>query len=107
MAQTDWFCEQVLTGDMEVKKIWEDDRVLSFHHPRPRAEVHAVIIPKEHVSSILDPKALDGQILTSMVKAVQTTSEVLSLEGKGFHVRVNAASPEVTPHMHWHLIGWE
>lgn len=105
MARIDWFCEHVLSGNIEVKKIWEDDQVLSFYHPTPKAEIHAVIIPKKHVTSILDPHVLDDKLLISMVSAVQKTSELLSLDGKGFHVTINAASSEVTPHMHWHIIG--
>jgi histidine triad (HIT) family protein len=101
----DWFCEDVLSGNLPVEVVWEDERVLAFHHPMPQSEIHVVIIPKMHVASLLDPQALDGELLTSMVRAVQEAARALSLDEKGFQVKANAASPEVTPHMHWHLIG--
>jgi hypothetical protein len=47
----DWYCEDVFTGDIEMRLVFEDDLVLAFHHPRPRGaaarrcraeEAHAV-----------------------------------------------------------------
>lgn len=105
MAFRDWYCEDVLSGNMEIQKVWEDERVLAFHHPRPTAEIHIVVIPKEHVPSILDSKALDGVLLSSMIRAIQEVARKVGLEGKGFYVRANAAAPGVTPHMHWHVVG--
>jgi histidine triad (HIT) family protein len=108
MAEKDWYCEDLLTGKMEVEKIWEDSLVLAFHHPPfpdKEAEVHAVVIPKKHVASALSPEALDGEMLKSMMTAVQKTAAALGLDksNRGFYVRFNAAAPRVTPHMHWHI----
>jgi histidine triad (HIT) family protein len=105
MARRDWYCEDILSGKVEVKKVWEDERVLAFHHPRPQAEIHVVVIPKTHVPSILDPMALDGTLLSSMVLAVQKAAHKLGLDQAGFYVRTNVAALGVTPHMHWHIVG--
>jgi histidine triad (HIT) family protein len=90
---------------MEIKRVWEDDQVLAFHHPEPQADIHVVVIPKEHIPSILDPDALDGALLSSLVMAVQEVAHQLGLDKKGFYVRTNAGSDGVTPHMHWHIVG--
>jgi histidine triad (HIT) family protein len=105
MARRDWYCEDVLSGVLEVKKVWEDVRVVAFHHPQPQAEIHVVVIPKTHVTSLLDPLALDGALLSSMMLAVQQVARELGLDDTGFYVRANAGSPGVTPHMHWHIYG--
>ena len=101
----DWFCEDVLSGRLAIEKTFEDAKVLAFHHPRPKAKIHVVVIPKDHVPSLLDPKALDGPLLRSVVSAIQETARALHLDREGFYVRVNAAAPGVTPHMHWHILG--
>ncbi len=101
----DWYCEDVLSGDIDVDVVWEDERVLAFHHPLPQAEIHVVVIPKRHVSSLLDPAALDGALLTSMVRAIQEVAQTLGLDETGFYMKANAAAPGVTPHMHWHIVG--
>jgi histidine triad (HIT) family protein len=105
VARRDWYCEDVLSGKLEVHKVWEDERVLAFYHPRPQAEIHIVVIPKQHVSSLLDPRALDGALLASLMLAVQEVARRLGLDQTGFYVRANAAGPGVTPHMHWHIKG--
>jgi len=105
MARRDWYCEDVLSGNLEVEKVWENDKVLAFCHPQPLSEIHVVVIPKGHVTSILAPEALDGELLSSMVEAVQQTARAKDLDKNGFYVRTNAATDGVTPHMHWHIIG--
>jgi histidine triad (HIT) family protein len=105
MARRDWFCEDVLSGKLEVSTVWEDELVLAFHHPKPQSKIHVVVIPKEHVPSILDPRAADGRLLSAMVRAVQEVARALGLDHTGFYVRTNAAAPGVTPHMHWHIRG--
>ncbi len=105
MARRDWYCEDVLSGKIDITKVWENKQVLAFHHPRPQSEIHVVVIPKKHIPSILDPQAADGSLLSSMVVAIQEVARILALDKHGFYVRVNAASEGVTPHMHWHIYG--
>ena len=106
MARRDWYCEDVLSGKLDVECVHEDDLVLAFHHPKPVADVHVVVIPKAHVAGLMDEAALDGDLLSSMMRAIQQTAISLGLlDGEGFYVRTNAAAPGVTPHMHWHIIG--
>jgi histidine triad (HIT) family protein len=105
MALTDWYCEEVLAGILPVDRVFEDDRVLAFHHPQPSARPHVVVIPKAHVPSLLAPDALDGDLLVSMITAVQHAAVATGVDGgNGFYVRANAAGPGVTPHMHWHVL---
>ena len=107
MALYDWYCDDVLSGKLPVAVVWQDARVLAFHHPQPGPDdqIHVVVIPKAHVAGLLDPAALDGALLTSMLLAIQHCARALGLDQAGFYIRANAAAPGVTPHMHWHLYG--
>jgi histidine triad (HIT) family protein len=98
------FCH-IVAGESPASVFHEDDVVLGLMDIGPVTRGHAMIIPKEHVSSILDPMALDGELLSSMVLAVQKTAWKLGLDEEGFYVRTNAAAPGVTPHMHWRVVG--
>ena len=99
----DWFCEDVLTGRAPIERVYEDDLVLAFHHPRPIAAKHVVIIPKRHRPSLLGPEALDPVLLVAMLRAVQNVTAHLNVGAHGVKLSVNAAAPGVTPHMHWHV----
>ncbi|MGH2450102.1 MAG: HIT domain-containing protein [Candidatus Limnocylindria bacterium] len=101
----DWYCEDVLSGKLAVEKLYEDDRVLGIRHPYPQYRIHAVVIPKAHVPSLMAAEALDGQLLASMLSGVQAVARALGLDSTGFRLEANAAAPGVTPHMHWHVVG--
>jgi histidine triad (HIT) family protein len=105
MARRDWYCEDVLSGKIDVDVVWEDDQVLAFRHPDPLSEIHVVVIPKQHITSILEPQAMDGELMCSMVEAIQQTARIKGLDSQGFYVRTNTGTEGVTPHMHWHIIG--
>ena len=101
----DWYCEDVLTGKKRVNVIWEDERVMAMEHPYPQYVLHGVVIPKKHVVSLLADEALDGELLTSMLRGVQAVAKAVGLDQHGFQLQANAAAPGVTPHMHWHVVG--
>lgn len=101
----DWYCEDVLSGNLVVKVLYHDERVLGFEHPYPTYQIHGVVIPRAHIASLIAPEALNGDVLTSMLKGVQAVARALGLEDKGFQLQANAAAPGVTPHMHWHVVG--
>ena len=99
----DWFCEDVLTRRAPIKRVFEDDLVLAFHHPRPIAPFHVVIIPKRHTPSLLGPEARDPALLVAMIGAVQEVASLLNVGIDGVKLTANAGAPGVTPHMHWHV----
>jgi histidine triad (HIT) family protein len=101
----DWYCEDVLSGKVAVRVIHEDERVLAIHHPYPEAEIHAVIVPKSHVESLMASEFRDPALLVSMVAAVQKVAHELGLDRSGFRLEANALAPGVTPHVHWHVMG--
>jgi histidine triad (HIT) family protein len=99
----DWFCEDVLTGRAPIARVFEDDLVLAFHHPRPIAPFHVVIIPKRHTPSLLGAEARDPALLVAMIGAVQEVAKLLNVGIDGVKLTANAGAPGVTPHMHWHV----
>jgi diadenosine tetraphosphate (Ap4A) HIT family hydrolase len=101
----DWYCEDVLSGRMTVEVVHQDDRVMAFHHPDAEAPIHVVVIPKTHVAGLLAPEATDPELMQSVMTAVQEVARIMGLKSRGFFIRSNAATPDVTPHMHWHVMG--
>ena len=99
----DWYCEVVLTGRAPIDRVYEDDLVLAFHHPRPEAAVHVVVIPKAHTPSLLGAAARDPRLLVAMIGAVQEVASRLKIGEEGLKLTANAGAPGVTPHLHWHV----
>ena len=92
---------------MEIKKVRENDLVSVFNHFFPISETYLSVIPKNHIISILDPKAKDGTLLSAMAEAVQESTRIPGLDKTGFYVHMNAGSHRVTPHLNWHIMKLE
>ncbi|MGB4594645.1 MAG: HIT domain-containing protein [Anaerolineaceae bacterium] len=107
MTRPDWYCDEVSSGKLDVIRVWEDERVLAFRHPKQcdLAEIHVVVIPRKHIDPQLSPEALDGELLVSVLRAVQFVAAKYGFDYDGFYLRSNAGTDGVTPHMHRHIYG--
>src|SRR4029077_12275013 len=59
------FCK-IVAGELPSKKGVETDRILAFHDINPKAPVHVLLVPQEHVVDLADGEpdpALLGEIL--------------------------------------------
>ncbi len=65
---SDWYCEELLTGNTPVERVFEDESVIAFWHTRPHYAHHVVVTPRFHVDSLLD---CDGGTLTSLFEVVK------------------------------------
>src|SRR5437899_2933620 len=50
---TDFYCDVALKGTVALRKEYESDAVLAYHHTRPFWPVHIVVIPKKHIDSFI------------------------------------------------------
>ncbi|WP_311775118.1 HIT domain-containing protein [Alkalihalobacillus sp. TS-13] len=48
----DFYCDEVLSGKTDVKKVYETENVLGYYHTRPAYQMHIVCIPKKHIPSL-------------------------------------------------------
>jgi len=48
---------------------------------------------------------LDGDLVVSVMRAVQNVAKKYGFDQDGFYLRSNAGTEGVTPHMHWHIYG--
>ena len=70
---SDFYCEQVLNGRRAVDIVYEDDVVVAYHHTRPFfAAAHIVVVPKMHVSSLLESAA--DPLLHALLAVVRSSA---------------------------------
>lgn len=53
-ATKDFYCDFVLSNKISVNKVRETERVLAYHHTKPNWTLHIVIIPKQHVTRLVE-----------------------------------------------------
>lgn len=99
--------EKILKGELECKKIFEDEFVLSFWDAYPKAKYHALVIPKALYATFQDFALQEGewQVGSFFKKVNFIALEVLKL-GDNFKLLINngkSAGQEVF-HFHVHIL---
>jgi histidine triad (HIT) family protein len=99
------FCKFV-NGEIQPKKVYEDENVLAFHDIKPQAPTHVLVVPKEHVASLdeLDAKhaAIAGQLFLAAAKIAKQLGHT-----KGYRCVVNTGpeAGQTVFHIHLHVLG--
>jgi histidine triad (HIT) family protein len=99
---SDFYCKQVLNGRRAVDVVFEKRRRSGVppHSPVLQRRPHHVI-PKVHVSSLLDPAA--DPMLPALLAVVRTVAaEVVAGHGAA-RVLTNLGSYQDSKHLHWHV----
>ncbi|MGE5582251.1 MAG: HIT domain-containing protein [Bacillota bacterium] len=99
------FCK-IIKGEIPSQTVYENKGVIIIKDIQPAAPTHLLVIPKEHVDNICDPRLLDRELPVSIIKGIQEVTQQLGLRENGFRVVVNYGpdAGEAVPHLHWHLI---
>jgi len=98
------FCK-IAAGDIPSGKVYEDDDVFAFNDIHPKAPVHVLVIPKQHVATLNDAKdpALLGMLMDRVRKIAD---EVLNLAA-GYRIVINVreGGGQEVFHLHVHILG--
>lgn len=100
------FCK-IAAGQIRSKILQEDEDVLVFEDANPQAPVHILIIPKEHIATVVDiPESKIG-LLGKMVQAGVSVARKKGLQSKGYRFVLNYGKDggQLVQHIHLHLMG--
>lgn len=100
------FC-QIADKTIPARLAYEDEQVLAFHDINPQAPVHVLVIPRKHITSLLDITAADDALVGSLVRRARELAGELGLGERGFRLVFNAGSDAGYSvfHIHLHLVG--
>ena len=100
---TDFYCDIALKGKVELRKEYESDHVLAYHHTRPYWPVHIVVIPKKHISSFLTLAPEDTPILLELVEVIKTLAARVEKEQGAARILTNLGRYQDSKHLHFHI----
>lgn len=98
------FCK-IVRGEIPKDFEYESDKVVAFLDINPSADIHIVIVPKEHIGGIRDLNESHGGLLAEIYKAVNALVEKNNLQDNLYRVVVNGGKAQHIPHLHFHLLG--
>ncbi len=98
------FCK-IIAGEIPSTKIYEDEYVYAFLDIDPQAPFHAVIVPKEHISSAAEITSKNSHLIAKVFEAVAKIARQENLE-QGFRVVNNCGKDggQTVGHIHFHLL---
>lgn len=100
---SDFYCNQVLNGKVEVPVVYETELVLAFHHTQPYFESHIVIIPKQHIDSLSSTDSTDPRLASEFMAAIHHVTALVEEERGGCRVSSNVGDYQTTKHLHWYV----
>lgn len=100
------FCK-ILEKKIPAKIIYEDDLVIAFEDVNPQAPVHALIIPRKHISTNLDITEKDNALTGRMFQAANKIAVDKGIAERGFRLVMNCnpESGQTVFHVHLHILG--
>jgi histidine triad (HIT) family protein len=99
------FCK-IVGGEIPSDRVYEDDRLVVFRDINPKAEVHLLVVPREHVASLNELGPEHDAMIGHSIRLLPQLAREQGLES-GFRAIINTgkgAGQEVF-HLHIHLLG--
>lgn len=99
------FCK-IIKGEIPSEKVYEDDEILAFKDIQPTAPIHILIIPKKHITNLMEVAPEDSKLMGKIVEAMQKVSKQFGVDEKGFRIISNCGpdSGQEVMHLHFHLL---
>jgi len=97
----DFYCDEVLSGNIRVETIFETGNVLAYYHTRPFWETHIVVIPKTHVASLL--VITDNHLLIELLDVIKQVAARVVGEKGAARVLTNLGEYQDSKHLHFHI----
>jgi histidine triad (HIT) family protein len=104
------FCK-IVAKQIPSKLIYEDEDVIAFHDIRPKAPVHFLIVPKEHIPTLADSTEAHRSLLGKMLLLAPKLAQEQGCgyrDGKGgFRTQFNTGpnGGQEVYHLHLHVTG--
>ena len=99
----DFYCDEILSGRLPVRKVLETADILAFHHTAPYWPVHIVIIPKRHIPSLAAVAADDLPAVRAMLDAASQICAAVTGEHGGCRLSTNCGDHQSTKHLHFYI----
>ncbi len=96
---------KILRGELPAHKVHEDDRTFAFMDIMPRADGHALVIPKAPSRNLLDIELDDlAAVIETVRKLARAGRRAFGADGVTIHQFNEPAGGQVVFHTHFHVI---
>ncbi len=99
------FCK-IVAGEIPSETVYEDEQVVVFRDINPKAEVHLLVIPRQHIASLDELTPEQDALAAHMVRVLPQLAKTEGLDD-GYRTIINTGKGggQIIFHLHMHLLG--
>lgn len=99
------FC-RISAGELPSEKVIENDEFFAIRDINPKAPVHVLVIPRQHIRSLNEVGVADESFGQRLLAFTVSVAEELGVKKSGYRVitNVEAGGGQVVFHLHSHLL---
>jgi histidine triad (HIT) family protein len=100
------FC-RIVAGEIPAEVLRETERTLAFRDIAPKAPVHVLLIPKEHIPSAAELGREHAEVVADLLQDAQHLAKAEGVDESGWRLITNVGphSGQEVFHLHFHLLG--
>ncbi len=100
------FCK-IVSGGIPASLVYQDDRVIAIDDIDPKAPVHILIIPREHIASANELDDNNKDIVSHIFMVAAKLAKTKGIAQRGYRVINNCGveGGQSVAHIHFHLMG--
>jgi len=102
------FCK-IINKEVKTEFIYQDSDIVAFADINPKAKIHILIVPCEHITSINNVEFKHAKILGKLFLAAKKIAQKKGVAKDGYKLVINTgdAAGQVIDHLHVHFLAGE
>ncbi|MCK5720411.1 MAG: histidine triad nucleotide-binding protein [Thiomargarita sp.] len=99
------FCK-IIAGTVPSDQVYSDDQVIVFKDINPKAPVHLLIVPRDHIISLNELENNHDKLIGHIMRLLPKLAKEQGLDN-GFRTIINTGrgGGQIVFHLHIHLLG--
>jgi len=100
------FCK-IINKEISADILYEDQDLVVFKDIKPKAPIHYLIVPKQHIKSVNDLKEENKDLISNMFLTAKKIADKLGIKDKGYKLifNVGRGGGQIVDHLHLHILG--
>lgn len=94
------FCK-IINGDFGTEFVYEDENAVVFKDINPKADIHWLVVPKEHVS---DLNECSDDLIGKLMSVVKKVTEKNGIKSYKTLINTGKDAGQVVFHLHIHIL---
>lgn len=104
--ETDCIFCKIIEGKIPAELLYEDGQVVVFQDIHPKAEIHLLLVPRDHIPSLKELETKHEKLISHMMLLLPSLAHQQGLQ-TGFRTIINTGrgGGQEIDHLHLHLLG--